>query len=72
VGNRNINREMIDEGWAWAYRHDLDIHHDKEYIQAEEQARAKRLGLWQQENPQSPRTFRNLMRLKSWFTLPYP
>ena len=38
-GNRDINKEMVAEGWAWAYRQYLDRPHASEYIQAEEQAR---------------------------------
>jgi endonuclease YncB( thermonuclease family) len=44
LGDRNINREMVAEGWAWAYKQYLDRPHASEYIEAEELARAKRLG----------------------------
>lgn len=60
---RNINQEMVTEGWAWAYRQYLDRAYASEFIKMEEQARAKRLGLWQQNNPQPPWEFRK--RLKS-------
>ena len=62
LGNRNVNLEMVQEGWAWAYKQYLDRPHASEYIQAEEQARAKRLGLWQQGNPQPPWEFRKLQK----------
>jgi endonuclease YncB( thermonuclease family) len=62
IGNRNINLEMVQEGYAWAYKQYLDRPHASEYIEAEEQARAKRLGLWQQNNPQPPWEFRKLQR----------
>lgn len=62
VGNTNINREMVAEGWAWAYRQYLARPHASEYIQSEEQAREKRLGLWQQNNPQPPWEFRKLQK----------
>jgi hypothetical protein len=62
LGKRNINLEMIVDGWAWAYIQYLDRPHASEYIQAEEQARAKRLGLWQQDNTQPPWEFRKLLR----------
>jgi len=62
LGSRNINREMVAEGWAWAYRRYLDRPHASEYIQTEELAREKRLGLWQQANPQPPWEFRKLQR----------
>lgn len=64
LGNRNINKEMVEEGWAWAYKQYLDRAHVSGYIQAEEQARSKRLGLWKQSNPQPPWEFRKQQRLR--------
>ena len=62
LGNRNINLEMVADGWAWAYTQYLDRPHASVYLQAEEQARSKRLGLWQQGNPQPPWEFRKLQK----------
>lgn len=62
LGNRNINREMVSEGMAWAYKKYLDRPHASEYILAEEKARRHHLGLWQQSNPQPPWEFRKSQR----------
>lgn len=62
LGNRNINREMVREGFAWAYRQYLDRPHASEYIDAEEQSRKERRGLWQQANPQPPWEFRKSLK----------
>lgn len=62
LGNRNINREMVADGWAWAFRKYLDRAHASEYIEAEEQARKKRLGLWEEYNPVPPWEFRKSLR----------
>lgn len=62
LDGRNINKEMVVEGYAWAYRQYLDRPHASEYIQAEEQARASRLGLWEQNNPQPPWDFRRILK----------
>jgi endonuclease YncB( thermonuclease family) len=62
LDNRNINQEMVAEGWAWAYRQYLDTPYASEFIGLEEQARAKKLGLWQQNNPQPPWEFRKSLR----------
>lgn len=43
VGDRDINREMIREGHAWAYRQYLK---DQSLLADEEYARSNRLGLW--------------------------
>ena len=58
LNDRNINQEMVSDGLAWAYRQYLDRPHASEYIQLEEDARAKRLGLWQDNNPTPPWEFR--------------
>jgi len=64
LNNRNINLEMVKEGWAWAYREYLGRPYASEYIDAENEARAKKLSLWQQPNPQPPWEFRKLMKLR--------
>jgi micrococcal nuclease len=62
LNNRDINLEMVKEGWAWAYREYLDRPYASEYLDAEREARTKRSSLWQQPNPQPPWEFRKLMR----------
>lgn len=62
LGSRNINKEMVSEGYAWAYRQYLDRPHASEYIGPEEMARKNRLGLWQQSNPQPPWDFRKSLK----------
>ena len=62
LGNRNINREMVADGWAWEYRSYLDRAHASEYITAEDQARKAEKGLWQQNNPQPPWEFRKSLK----------
>ena len=64
LDSKNINLEMVKEGWAWAYREYLDRPYVSEYLDSEKEARAKRLGLWQQANPQPPWEFRKLMRIR--------
>jgi len=54
----NINLEMVRQGYAWAYRRYLRRPYASEYIEAEEEARAHRLGIWKQANPQPPWEFR--------------
>jgi len=56
---RDINREMVVEGMAWAYRQYLQGPYASEYIGAEESARSRHKGLWRDANPQPPWEFRN-------------
>lgn len=50
----DINLEMVKRGYAWAFVEYLKRAHASEYIDAEREARNKRLGLWQQANPTPP------------------
>jgi endonuclease YncB( thermonuclease family) len=63
--DKNINKEMLRFGWAWAYRQYLDIPYASEYIKLEDHARKERRGLWQQSNPQPPWEFRKLKKSKN-------
>jgi micrococcal nuclease len=62
VGDRNINRELVVEGAAWAYKKYLDRPYASEFIGAEEEARQAGRGLWRQANPQPPWDFRKSQR----------
>lgn len=56
---RDINREMVAEGMAWAYRQYLQGGYESEYIGSEARARSHRTGLWRESNPQTPWEFRD-------------
>ncbi len=55
---RDINREMVEEGMAWAYRQYLRGQYASEYIGSENRARSIRAGLWREANPLPPWEFR--------------
>jgi micrococcal nuclease len=59
---RDINREMVAEGMAWAYRHYLEGAYASEYIGAENRARSRRAGLWRDANPLPPWEFRQAVK----------
>jgi len=59
---RDINREMVAEGMAWAYRQFLQGPYASEYLAAEESARSRRSGLWRDSNPRPPWEFRRASR----------
>lgn len=56
---RDINREMVAEGMAWAYRRYLQGAYASEYIRSETIARSRRAGLWNESNPRPPWDFRD-------------
>jgi len=55
LDERNINLEMVREGFAW---HFVKYSKDVEYAKAEKEAREKKLGLWAMPNPIPPWDFR--------------
>jgi micrococcal nuclease len=64
LGDRDVNREMVRQGFAWAYREYLHAPYASEYIEAESEARKDHIGLWQQMNPQPPWEFRRALRIR--------
>ena len=59
---RDINREMVVEGMAWAYRQYLQGAYASEYLNAESRAHSLRSGLWQDTNPLPPWEFRRALK----------
>lgn len=55
IDNKNINLEMVEEGYAWAYRKYLN---DISYLKAEDKAKSNKVGLWTDPNPIPPWNFR--------------
>jgi len=55
ISDRNINLEMVEDGWAWAY---CGKHPDRQILQAEDSARRKKRGLWADALPERPSQWR--------------
>ena len=69
VEGRNINLEMVAEGWAWAAQHKTKHPVPSEYLLAEEQARSRKAGLWLEDTPIPPWEFkqtRGVQNRDSW------
>lgn len=62
--NLNVNLEMVKRGLAWAYVEYLKRPHASIYLEAEKEAREKKLGLWKDVNPTPPWEFRKLQKKK--------
>ncbi|HJV64192.1 MAG TPA: thermonuclease family protein [Geomonas sp.] len=65
VDGRNINMEMIAEGWAWVDRKFMTRMDYAHYMAAERLARARKDGLWVQEHPQPPWEFKPEFRIRN-------
>ena len=62
LGDRWINLEMVQEGWAWHYKYFSD---DRELAAAEVEARQAKRGLWADPNqPEPPWKYRR--RPRTW------
>ena len=56
LDGRTINLEMVQEGWAWHYKH---FDNSPEFAEAERKARTAKLGLWADtQEPVAPWDFR--------------
>ncbi|BCG47053.1 nuclease [Citrifermentans bremense] len=65
LDGRNINLEMLNEGWAWADRMILSRNDHPRYLTTERIARSKKRGLWAQENPQPPWNFKPQIKIRA-------
>lgn len=58
-GGKNVNREMVASGAAWAYEQHVE---DPSLLTLQKQARQNRRGLWAGKNPQAPWEWRRRQR----------
>ncbi|MFZ4702871.1 MAG: thermonuclease family protein, partial [Candidatus Methylumidiphilus sp.] len=56
VDGKDVNREQVKQGMAWAYRQYL---HDLSLLAVEGQARSAKTGLWSLRNPMPPWAYRH-------------
>lgn len=66
LGETDVNLSQLADGYAWFYRHYAKKSEDSgdfaRYEQTEANAKANRLGLWQDEEPTPPWDFRRSKR----------
>ena len=61
VGDTDVNRELVAQGFFWVYR---KYSKDAELLELETQAKEKGLGLWADPNPISPWEWRRGRRTR--------
>ena len=64
LDNRNINLEMVAEGYAEAYTEYLKPPYRSEFIQAEREARAAKRGIWSLPEYERPKDFRKRLKVR--------
>jgi micrococcal nuclease len=65
LDGRNINEEMVADGWAWAFQKSTTKAEYARLLAAQKKARALRKGLWMQGIPQPPWEFQPQLRIKA-------
>lgn len=65
LDGRNINLEMLQDGWGWAYKKLLTSNDYHRYSTAQRIARSRKNGLWIQEDPQPPWDFKPHLKIKA-------
>ncbi len=64
LGNRNINLEMVREGYAEAYREYLKEPYRNQFVIAENKAKSEQRGIWSLRNYERPCEFRKRLRVR--------
>ena len=64
LDNRNINLEMVTEGYAEAFIEYLKVPYRSEFIEAEREARSARKGIWSLPEYERPRDFRKRLKVR--------
>jgi endonuclease YncB( thermonuclease family) len=64
IGDRNINLEMVKEGYAEAYLEYLKEPYRAQFIRAEKEAKSARRGIWSLPDYERPKDFRKRLKLR--------
>ena len=64
LGDRNINLEMVSEGYAEAYVEYLKPPYRPEFIEAEREAKSAKRGIWKLTEYERPKDFRKRLKVR--------
>ena len=64
LGDRNINLEMVSEGYAEAYVEYLKPPYRSEFIEAEREAKSAGRGIWKLTEYERPKDFRKRLKVR--------
>ena len=63
LGDRNINLEMVKEGYAEAYTEYLKLPYRSQFLAAEREVKSARRGIWSLQDYERPKDFRKRMKI---------
>jgi micrococcal nuclease len=64
IGNKNINLEMVQEGFAEVYVEYLKEPYRAQFIRAEKEARSTTRGIWSLSGYERPKDFRKRLKVR--------
>ena len=64
VGSRNINLEMVREGYAEAYTEFLKRPYRSQFLAAQQEAKSARRGIWGLPDYERPRDFKKRLKIR--------
>lgn len=64
LGNRNINLEMVQEGYAEAFTEYLKPPYRSQFLEAEREAKSAKRGIWSLPEYERPREFRKRQKMR--------
>ena len=64
IGNRNINLEMVQEGYAEVYYIYLKEPYKRQFIQAQREAKSAKIGIWSLRIYERPSDFRKRFKVR--------
>jgi len=64
IGDKNINLEMVKEGYAEAYLEYLKEPYRAPFIRAEKEARSSRRGIWSLSGYERPSDFKKRLKVR--------
>ena len=64
IGNRNINLEMVQEGYAEAYVERLSEPYLSQFVQAEKESKLAKKGIWSIRDYERPSDFRKRFKVE--------
>ncbi len=64
IDNRNINLEMVSEGYAEAFVEYLKEPYRSKFVDAEQEAKAAKKGIWSLPEYERPRDFRRRLKVR--------
>jgi len=62
LNGKNVNRAAVEAGWAWVYREYISKKQLVAWVKLEDEAKLKKLGVWQDSNPERPSDYRKRLK----------